>query len=57
MANQINNNELAKKLELLALIEFAKAGADRNAVRAVMGSLDNNIFSKLKSLLSGKQKK
>lgn len=52
-----NDTELTKKLELLALIEFAKAGADRIAVRAIMGSLDNNLYSKLKTLLGGKLKK
>ena len=57
MANQSNNHELAKKLELLALIEFAKAGVDRVAVRAVTGSLDNNLYSKLKTLFGDKSKK
>ena len=57
MANQSNNHALAKKLELLALIEFAKAGVDRVAVRAVTGSLDNNLYSKLKTLFGDKSKK
>jgi hypothetical protein len=52
-----NDIDLARRLELLALIEFAKAGADRTAVRTIMGSLDNNLYSKLKTLLEGRAKK
>lgn len=61
MATQNNQTDLSKKLDLLLMIEFAKAGADRSKVREILGALDNNLYSKLgilfKNNVPGNKKK
>jgi hypothetical protein len=44
---------LKKSIDLLILIEICKAGATRNQAREIIGSLDNNIFSKVSSVFGG----
>lgn len=46
---------LNKGLELLIMIELAKKGANRDQVREALGSLDNNKFTKINSIINSKK--
>ena len=50
-------SEVKKSIDLLILIELCKAGAGRDQIRAIMGSLDNNQFTKVKSSVMPKKAK
>ena len=56
MAKKENDKDLTKKLDILAMIEFAKVGVDRKKVRTIMGSLDNNLYSKIKVVFNRNKK-
>ena len=43
--------ELKKSIDLLILIELCKGGANRNQVREIMGTADNNLVAKVRSAL------
>lgn len=47
---------LKKAIDTLILLEVAKSGATREQVREVIGSLDNNAFSKVSSLFNSGKK-
>jgi len=48
-------DELKSSVDLLALIELCKLGASRGDVREVFGTLDNNLFAKVNTII-GKRK-
>jgi hypothetical protein len=45
-------DELKSSVDLLALIELCKLGATRGDVREVFGTLDNNLFAKVNTIIS-----
>lgn len=45
---------LKKSVDSLILIEVAKSGATRDQARRALGSLDNNTYSKISALFSGR---
>lgn len=50
-------DELKASVDLLILVEFCKQGANRDDVRDVFGTLDNNLFAKVNKLFKPKAKK
>ncbi len=48
---------LKASMDVLIMIEFCKRGAKRDDVRAALGSLDNNLFSKINKIINGKTQK
>lgn len=45
---------LKATVDTLLLVEFAKSGAKREDVREVLGSLDNNLYSKINKIFKDK---
>lgn len=54
---EVKIDALKNSLDSLILIEFCKRGAKRDDVREVLGSLDNNLFSKINKIINGKSQK
>lgn len=48
---------LKKSIDTLVLLELAKAGANKDQARKVLGALDNTEFGKVKSLFSERKSK
>jgi hypothetical protein len=48
---------LKSSIDILILIELSKRGAKREDVRDLLGSLDNNMFSKINKIINGKVQK
>jgi hypothetical protein len=49
-------DELKSSVDLLALIELCKLGASRDDVREVFGTLDNNLFAKVNTIISKRKR-
>ncbi len=49
-------DELKSSVDLLALIELCKLGASRGDVREVFGTLDNNLFAKVNTIISKRKR-
>jgi hypothetical protein len=49
-------DELKSSVDLLALIELCKFGASRGDVREVFGTLDNNLFAKVNTIISKRKR-
>lgn len=54
---EIKIDNLKSSVDILILIEFCKHGAKRSDVRNALGSLDNNMFSKINKVINGKNQK
>ena len=48
---EIKIDALKNTIETLILIEFSKSGAKRDDVREVLGTLDNNKFSRINKII------
>ncbi len=46
--NEVRLEDVKKAIDRLALIEFCKAGATNQQIRDVVGSVDNNLVSKIR---------
>lgn len=51
---EVKIEALKDSIDTLLLLEFAKCGAKRDDVRAVLGSLDNNLYSKINKIVKDK---
>lgn len=48
-------NSIKKSIDFLILMEIGKSGATRDQARQLVGTLDNNLFSKISSIFSKKK--
>ncbi|HEX3321956.1 MAG TPA: hypothetical protein VHR84_14715 [Terriglobales bacterium] len=48
-------DQLRASVDLLTLVELCKLGASRGDVREVFGTLDNNVFAKVNTIVKKKQ--
>ncbi|MCA9352490.1 hypothetical protein KC866_03860 [Patescibacteria group bacterium] len=53
----METKDLENKIDKLIMIELVKSGATRDQVREVLGTLNNNEFAKINSIINPKQKK
>jgi hypothetical protein len=55
--NFMDTKNLENKIEKMIIIELVKAGASRDQVREVLGTLNNNEFAKINPIFNPKSKK
>jgi len=53
--NFMDTKNLENKIETLIIIELLKLGASRDQVREIIGSLNNERFAKINSVMSKKK--
>jgi hypothetical protein len=53
----MDTKNLENKIEKMIIIELVKAGASRDQVREVLGTLNNNEFAKINPIFNPKSKK
>jgi len=51
----MDTKNLENKIEILIIIDLLKSGANRDQIREVLGSLDNNKFAKLNNIINPKK--
>jgi hypothetical protein len=51
----MDTKNLEDKIEILIVIDLLRSGASRDQVREVLGSLDNNKFAKINSIINPKK--
>jgi len=51
----MDTKNLENKIETLIIIELLKLGASRDQVREIIGSLNNERFAKINSVMSKKK--
>ena len=47
-------HEIRDSLHLLLMIELSKAGANRDQVRELLGSMNNNLLAKVNAVVKSK---